>query len=136
MGNLLGVALGPVLTNAHPYTAYGWFVLTLVSTCGSHSGYDFFGAEKHDEHHEFFDWNFGELGRHLCNIKPLLPPCRRHHHHHHPTPPGVGPVCDNLFGTSLPKGHADASRAKTAAMLARRDAKAVEVDAKAEKTMS
>mmetsp|Transcript_6735 Transcript_6735/g.12033 ORF Transcript_6735/g.12033 Transcript_6735/m.12033 type:complete len:142 (+) Transcript_6735:692-1117(+) len=74
VGNLMGVALGPVLTNSHPYTAYGWFVLTLVSTCGSHSGYGFLGAEKHDEHHEFFDWNFG-----------------------------VGPVCDQLFGTSLPK---------------------------------
>eukprot|EP00619_Florenciella_sp_RCC1007_P016301 CAMPEP_0205946776 /NCGR_PEP_ID=MMETSP1325-20131115/69221_1 /ASSEMBLY_ACC=CAM_ASM_000708 /TAXON_ID=236786 /ORGANISM="Florenciella sp., Strain RCC1007" /LENGTH=106 /DNA_ID=CAMNT_0053317865 /DNA_START=274 /DNA_END=594 /DNA_ORIENTATION=- len=89
----MGVALGPVLTNSHPYTAYGWFVLTLVSTCGSHSGYGFLGAEKHDEHHEFFDWNFG-----------------------------VGPVCDQLFGTSLPKGYADASRAKSAAMLARREA--------------
>jgi len=93
VGNLMGVALGPVLTNSHPYTAYGWFVLTLVSTCGSHSGYGFLGAEKHDEHHEFFDWNFG-----------------------------VGPVCDQLFGTSLPKGYADASRAKSAAMLARREA--------------
>ena len=30
-----------------------------VSTSGAHSGYYVFGAEEHDRHHEFFDYNFG-----------------------------------------------------------------------------
>jgi methylsterol monooxygenase len=39
LGNLAGVALGPVLTNCHPYTAYFWFAFSLITTGGSHSGY-------------------------------------------------------------------------------------------------
>ena len=62
LGNLMGVALGPVLTNAHPYTAYYWFCYALVSTGGSHSGYTFFDAESHDRHHEYFNCNFGVGG--------------------------------------------------------------------------
>ena len=70
VGNLAGVALGPILCNAHPYTAWAWFATSLLSTCGSHSGYAFLGADKHDEHHRLFDCNFG-----------------------------VGPICDTLFRT-------------------------------------
>ena len=74
-GNIGGVAMGPILTNCHPYTAYAWFFFTLVSTCGSHSGYRFFSATKHDDHHRLFELNYG-----------------------------VGPLCDTLFGTlRLPK---------------------------------
>ena len=62
VGNLTGVALGPVLLNTHPYTAYFWFCYALVSTGGSHSGYTFFDAESHDRHHEFFNCNFGVGG--------------------------------------------------------------------------
>jgi sterol desaturase/sphingolipid hydroxylase (fatty acid hydroxylase superfamily) len=72
VGNLAGVVLGPILTNAHPYTAYFWISLALVSTCGAHSGYTFFDAEKHDAHHKYFNCNYG-----------------------------VGPICDTLFGTAL-----------------------------------
>mgnify|MGYP000495028702 CR=1 FL=1 len=74
LSNVAGIALGPMLTNAHPYTAYFWFMLALVQTCRGHSGYHFLGADSHDAHHEFFNYNFG-----------------------------VGPVCDRLFGTLLPK---------------------------------
>ena len=55
----MGVALGPIFTNAHPYTAYLWYAYALFSTCGSHSGYAWLGADKHDEHHRLFDCNFG-----------------------------------------------------------------------------
>lgn len=72
-GNMAGIALGPMFTNAHPYTCWLWYAICLVSTCGSHSGYQFLQSTKHDDHHKFFNWNFG-----------------------------VGPLCDNLFGSMLP----------------------------------
>jgi sterol desaturase/sphingolipid hydroxylase (fatty acid hydroxylase superfamily) len=71
VGNLAGVVFGPIVTNAHPYTAYAWVALSLVSTCGAHSGYTFFSAAKHDAHHKYFNCNYG-----------------------------VGPICDTLFGTT------------------------------------
>lgn len=61
-GNLSGVALGPALMNAHPYTAYFWFCFGLFATGGSHSGYTFLGAEDHDNHHEFFNYHYGVGG--------------------------------------------------------------------------
>jgi len=62
VGNLAGVALGPVLSNCHPYTAYFWFFLSLWTTGGSHSGYYFLAAKSHDAHHEFFHYHFGVGG--------------------------------------------------------------------------
>jgi len=59
VGNTLGVVLGPALTNAHPYSSMFWMAFALASTSGAHSGYFVFGAESHDRHHEFFDYNFG-----------------------------------------------------------------------------
>jgi len=58
-GNVAGVGLGPMLTNCHPYTAYAWFSLALLATCKNHSGYKCLGAQQHDAHHEFFNYNFG-----------------------------------------------------------------------------
>jgi sterol desaturase/sphingolipid hydroxylase (fatty acid hydroxylase superfamily) len=37
-GNVMGVVLGPILTNCHVYTGVFWVTFSLVSTCGSHSG--------------------------------------------------------------------------------------------------
>ena len=62
LGNLLGVILGPVLTNSHPTTALFWIMLALITTGASHSGYHLLGADKHDLHHEKFDVNFGVIG--------------------------------------------------------------------------
>ena len=62
IGNHLGVALGPVLTNCHPYLCYFWFFFALWNTGGAHSGYRFFGAEGHDIHHELFNYNYGVGG--------------------------------------------------------------------------
>ena len=59
IGNVLGVILGPAITNCHPFTACFWYAFSLISTGGSHSGYLFFSAEGHDAHHEFFNYNFG-----------------------------------------------------------------------------
>eukprot|EP01134_Creolimax_fragrantissima_P006886 CFRG6886T1 len=59
VGNQLGVVLGPLLSNAHPYTCYFWLAFALISTGGSHSGYTLFGATHHDLHHELFHYNFG-----------------------------------------------------------------------------
>jgi len=59
VGNALGVVLGPALTNCHPYSAAFWCAFAMLSTSGSHSGYFLLGAESHDQHHEFFDYNFG-----------------------------------------------------------------------------
>jgi methylsterol monooxygenase len=38
IGNVLGVMLGPALTNCHPISAAFWTTFALVSTSGSHSG--------------------------------------------------------------------------------------------------
>ena len=59
IGNVLGVILGPALTNCHPYTAYFWWAFSLISTGGSHSGYRFFSARDHDWHHEHFNYCYG-----------------------------------------------------------------------------
>ena len=58
-GNVAGVALGPVLFKAHPYTAYFWYAFALNTSCRHHSGYDFFDAQEHDTHHEVFNYNYG-----------------------------------------------------------------------------
>ena len=58
-GNLAGVVLGPCITNCHPRHILFWFCFTLMTTGGSHSGYYFFGAQKHDRHHQYFHCNFG-----------------------------------------------------------------------------
>jgi len=60
-GNVAGLALGPILTQAHPYTSYAWFAVGLFSTCLSHSGYKPF-AKGHDAHHEFYHYNYGVGG--------------------------------------------------------------------------
>ncbi len=59
LGNLLGVILGPLLTQCHPITSYVWICNALISTGGSHSGYKMFYADFHDQHHQYFDYNFG-----------------------------------------------------------------------------
>lgn len=59
VGNLTGVILGPMLTHCHPITSYVWICNALILTGGSHSGYKFFFADFHDQHHQYFDYNFG-----------------------------------------------------------------------------
>ena len=58
-GNVLGVILGPAISNCHPFECAFWMAFAIVSTCGSHSGYSFLGGEEHDLHHQYFDYNFG-----------------------------------------------------------------------------
>jgi len=62
VGNVGGVVLGPALTNCHPVAAGFWMAFSLVSVSMSHSGYKCLGADKHDQHHEHFDYNFGVVG--------------------------------------------------------------------------
>ena len=71
VGNVLGVVLGPALTNCHPYSAMFWMAFGLVSTSGAHSGYYVFGAEEHDRHHEFFDYNCARRRR--PTSEPAMP---------------------------------------------------------------
>lgn len=61
-GNLAGVILGPYITGCHPFFAWFWICMSLVSTGGAHSGYYCFAAKKHDHHHEKFLVNFGVIG--------------------------------------------------------------------------
>jgi len=58
-GNVMGVVLGPVITNCHPLTGAFWMAFSLISTSCSHSGYRCLGAQNHDIHHEHFDYNYG-----------------------------------------------------------------------------
>ena len=59
--NVAAIGVGPILTNAHPYTAYTYFALALLSTCKGHSGYDILNAQTHDDHHQYTEFNFGVL---------------------------------------------------------------------------
>ena len=70
-GNVLGIGAGPILTNAHPYTAYAWFTLALLSTCKGHSGYDILNARTHDIHHQLTNFNFGviDLGDYVMGTR-------------------------------------------------------------------
>lgn len=60
-GNVLCIGLGPILTNAHPFTAFFWFSAAMLSTCKGHSGYDWLNAATHDAHHQYTMYNFGVL---------------------------------------------------------------------------
>ena len=59
IGNVMGVIIGPMLTNCHPYECAFWMAFSLVSTSASHSGYFFLGATDHDAHHEHLYCNYG-----------------------------------------------------------------------------
>lgn len=59
VGNVMGVVLGPAVTNCHPLTAGFWMAFALISTSFSHSGYRMLGASNHDLHHEQFNCNYG-----------------------------------------------------------------------------
>ncbi|GFH54935.1 hypothetical protein CTEN210_11411 [Chaetoceros tenuissimus] len=62
LGNLLPIYMGPILTNAHPFTSYFWFVVAMVGTCKGHSGYKIFGhADYHEEHHYYYKYNYGGM---------------------------------------------------------------------------
>ena len=55
-GNVMGVVLGPVITNCHPLTGAFWMAFSVISTSCSHSRYCCLGAQNHDIHHEHFDY--------------------------------------------------------------------------------
>lgn len=61
LGNVAPIASGPMLLNAHPYSAYFWFAMALLSTCKGHSGYNFLNAQTHDVHHQYSMGNYGVL---------------------------------------------------------------------------
>lgn len=62
VGNLFPIFLGPILTNAHPFTCYVWFAAAMTSTCKGHSGYRIFGhADYHEEHHLLYNYNYGGM---------------------------------------------------------------------------
>lgn len=60
-GNVLCIALGPIITNGHPYTSYFYFTMAILSTCKGHSGYNFLNAVTHDNHHQYSNYNYGVL---------------------------------------------------------------------------
>jgi len=63
IGNIGPIYLGPILTNAHPFTCYVvWFPLAMLGTCKGHCGYRIAGqVDHHDDHHLFFNGNYGGL---------------------------------------------------------------------------
>lgn len=63
LGNVAPIWAGPILTNAHPFTCYAiWFPLAMLSVCKGHCGYEILGhVDHHDDHHLFFDRNYGGL---------------------------------------------------------------------------
>ena len=62
-GNLLPIAAGPILTNAHPYTSYLWWGLAMLGTCKGHSGYKVMGhVDDHEDHHLLCQFNYGGMG--------------------------------------------------------------------------
>lgn len=67
LANLLPLLLGPIFVQAHVTEVWLWLTIGILSTIKSHSGYEFPGmpAERHDFHHEAFNYNYGALG--LCD---------------------------------------------------------------------
>jgi sterol desaturase/sphingolipid hydroxylase (fatty acid hydroxylase superfamily) len=62
LANVLPIYLGPMLTNAHPYTCYAWWTMAMLGTCKGHCGYRILNhADPHDEHHLFTTCNFGGM---------------------------------------------------------------------------
>ena len=59
VGNVMGVILGPAITNCSPAECAFWMCFSLASTSASHSGYRFMGATDHDLHHEHLFCNYG-----------------------------------------------------------------------------
>jgi len=65
LSNLAPVAAGPILFGSHISVAWLWFVLALVNTINSHSGYHLPflpSPEAHDFHHLKFTQCYGVLG--------------------------------------------------------------------------
>jgi sterol desaturase/sphingolipid hydroxylase (fatty acid hydroxylase superfamily) len=63
--NLAPVHLGPLLCGSHLSTASVWYVIAVMSTINTHSGYHLPflpSPEAHDFHHFAFGNNFGMLG--------------------------------------------------------------------------
>ena len=74
-GNVGPIAAGPVLTNAHPFTALVWFAAAMLSTCKGHCGYNLMNAATHDAHHTDGRTNFGvlHLMDALCGTTAVAP---------------------------------------------------------------
>mmetsp|Transcript_10494 Transcript_10494/g.16082 ORF Transcript_10494/g.16082 Transcript_10494/m.16082 type:complete len:266 (-) Transcript_10494:229-1026(-) len=62
ISNLLPIFLGPILTNAHPWSCYIWFAMAMFGTLKGHSGYRILGhSDYHEEHHSFYKYNYGGM---------------------------------------------------------------------------
>lgn len=63
LANTAPIVLPLLYKQSHIITFCIWLAYSLVETCATHSGYDFFQpplkAEMHDLHHERFNFNFG-----------------------------------------------------------------------------
>lgn len=71
LGNVLPIALGPVLVRAHLVTACVYYAAASIVTQVHHSGYRFpwnvdHQPDFHDAHHRYFSTAFGLLG--ICDI--------------------------------------------------------------------
>ena len=45
MSNLLGILMGPYVTNAHPFVTYFWITMCFFTSGAHHSGYVFFASQ-------------------------------------------------------------------------------------------
>uniref|UniRef100_A0A7S4N6A0 Fatty acid hydroxylase domain-containing protein n=1 Tax=Odontella aurita TaxID=265563 RepID=A0A7S4N6A0_9STRA len=63
LGNILPIYLGPMITDAHPWTCYAlWFPLAMAGTCRGHCGYRIASfVDPHDSHHSLYRFNYGGM---------------------------------------------------------------------------
>lgn len=66
VSNLVPVAVGPAICNAHPLVNLAWILLAQVHTYTVHSGYWSDDMGMHDLHHEIFNANYGITGLFDC----------------------------------------------------------------------
>ena len=61
--NMLPAVIGPMLTKMHITTFLLWIFLEALVVTVTHSGYNwwFLFAEKHDNHHRYFNYNYGVM---------------------------------------------------------------------------
>eukprot|EP00523_Entomoneis_sp_CCMP467_P012443 CAMPEP_0168793600 /NCGR_PEP_ID=MMETSP0725-20121227/15170_1 /TAXON_ID=265536 /ORGANISM="Amphiprora sp., Strain CCMP467" /LENGTH=212 /DNA_ID=CAMNT_0008844383 /DNA_START=40 /DNA_END=678 /DNA_ORIENTATION=+ len=60
LANVGAIYMGPICTNAHPWTCYLWFILAMVGTCKGHNQI-FRHRDYHDIHHRYA-WKQANLG--------------------------------------------------------------------------
>jgi methylsterol monooxygenase len=57
--NVIAPSISAVIVKSNATIMLLWIFISTLSVVATHSGYSFFGASKHDIHHELYKYNYG-----------------------------------------------------------------------------